>query len=38
LRPPAVSEVNGKVGYAGGNMDSAEGHNFDGSITVAISH
>jgi hypothetical protein len=36
LREPAVSEVNGKVGYAGGVMDSETGHNFDGSITFPI--
>ncbi len=38
LRPPAVEEVNGKIGYAGGSMDSSEGHNFDGSITLPVSH
>ena len=38
LQLPAVSEVNGKVDYAGGNMNSAEGHNFSGSITLPISH
>lgn len=38
LRPPAVEEVNGKIGYAGGNMNSAEGHNFDGSVTFPVSH
>ena len=37
LRPAAVSEVNGKIGYAGGSLDSSDGHNFDGSITVPIS-
>ena len=37
LRPAAVSEVNGKIGYAGGSMDSSDGHNFDGSITLPIS-
>lgn len=36
LRPPAVAEVNGKLGYAGGNMNSAEGHNFDGSLTFPV--
>ena len=36
--PPAVSELNGKVDYAGGNMNSAEGHNFSGSITLPVSH
>ncbi len=36
-QPAAVSEVNGKVDYAGGNMNSAEGHNFGGSITLPVS-
>jgi hypothetical protein len=31
---PAVSEINGKVDYAGGVMESDAGHNFSGSITV----
>lgn len=38
LRQPAVSEVNGKVDYAGGNMNSSEGHNFSASITLPVSH
>jgi hypothetical protein len=38
LYPPAVSEVNGKLGYAGGNMNSAEGHNFDGSISFPVAN
>jgi hypothetical protein len=33
---PAVSEINGKVDYAGGVMESAAGHNFSGSITVPV--
>ena len=33
---PAVSEVNGKLDYTGGSMNSDEGHNFSGSITVPI--
>jgi hypothetical protein len=37
LRPPAVEEINGKIGYAGGGLNSAEGHNFDGSITFPVS-
>lgn len=37
LRPRAVAGVNGKLGYTGGNMNSAEGHNFDGSLTLPIS-
>ncbi|HPY29426.1 MAG TPA: hypothetical protein PLT00_04760 [Verrucomicrobiota bacterium] len=36
LRPPVVEEINGKVGYSGGGMNSAEGHNFDGSITFPL--
>lgn len=36
LRPPAVSGVNGKLDYAGGDMNSYEGHNFGGSISVPI--
>jgi len=37
-QPPAVSEINGRVDYSGGNMNSAEGHNFSGSITLPVSH
>lgn len=33
---PAVSEINGKVDYAGGVMESDAGHNFSGSITVPV--
>jgi hypothetical protein len=36
LRLPAVSEVNGKVGYAAGILDSQTGHNFDGSLTFPL--
>ena len=36
LSQPAVSEINGKINYSGGNMNSEEGHNFDGSITFPI--
>jgi hypothetical protein len=36
LRQPAVSEVNGKVDYLGGMMESAESHNFSGSLTVPL--
>lgn len=32
-----VSDINGKVAYMGGGMNSEEGHNFDGSITFPIS-
>jgi hypothetical protein len=38
LRPPAVSEINGKVDYSGGEMNSFEGHNFSSSITLPVSH
>ena len=38
LRQPAVSEVNGKVDYAGGNMNSSEGNNFSASITLPVTH
>lgn len=38
LTPPAVSELNGKIDYAGGTMDSAEGHNFNGSIALPVTH
>ena len=37
-RQPAVSEINGKVDYAGGDMNSSEGHNFSGSISLPILH
>jgi hypothetical protein len=36
LHPPAVSEINGKISYSGGSMNSEEGHNFDGSISFPI--
>lgn len=38
LRQPAVSAINGKVDYAGGNMNSSEGNNFGASISFPISH
>jgi hypothetical protein len=38
LRAPAVSEINGKVDYAGGNMNSALANNFSASITLPVSH
>ena len=38
LRQPAVSAINGKIDYAGGNMNSSEGNNFGGSISLPISH
>ena len=38
LRQSAVAEVNGKVDYSGGDMNSAEGHNFNASITLPVSH
>lgn len=34
---PAVSGVNGKLGYSGGALNSSESHNFDGSLTLPIS-
>jgi hypothetical protein len=36
LRQPAVSELNGKIGYSGGTMESEPGHNFEGSISVPL--
>ncbi|HEY4414589.1 MAG TPA: hypothetical protein VGO57_02765 [Verrucomicrobiae bacterium] len=38
LRQPAVSEINGKVDYAGGNMNSSAGNNFSASITLPVTH
>lgn len=38
LRQPAVSAINGKIDYAGGNMNSSEGNNFGGSISLPVSH
>lgn len=38
LELPAVSQINGKLDYAGGKMNSAEGHNFNGSISVPVGH
>ncbi len=38
LRQPAVSGVNGKVDYAGGNMNSSAGNNFSASITLPVTH
>ena len=35
---PAVSELNGKFDYAGGEMNSAEGNNFDGSLSFPVTH
>lgn len=37
-RQPAVSAVNGKIDYAGGNMNSSEGNNFGASISLPVSH
>ena len=34
---PAVSELNGKIAYAGGNLDSFEGHVFDASVAIPVS-
>jgi hypothetical protein len=38
LRQPAVAGPNGKIGYSGGQMDSFEGHNFDISVALPITH
>jgi hypothetical protein len=35
---PAVSGFNGKLDYAGGNMDSHEGNVFDASFTLPVTH
>lgn len=35
---PAVSGLNGKIDYAGGWMNSAAGHNFEGSLTLPVTH
>lgn len=34
--PTAVEDINAKASYLGGWMDSAEGHNFDASISVPV--
>jgi hypothetical protein len=34
----AVSELNGKLSYSGGDMDSHAGHIFDGSVSVPVTH
>jgi hypothetical protein len=36
LQAPAVSEINGKVDYSGGSMDSHTGDNFGGSVTFPL--
>jgi len=36
--PPAVEDINAKASYSGGWMDSAEGHNFDASISLPVTH
>ncbi|MCS7337406.1 MAG: hypothetical protein NZ739_04100 [Verrucomicrobiae bacterium] len=36
--PPAAEAINAKASYAGGWMNSAEGHNFDASISLPVSH
>lgn len=38
LREPAVDEINGKIGYSGGEMDSFAGHNFDISLAIPVTH
>jgi hypothetical protein len=35
---PAVSGFNGKLDYAGGEMNSFAGHNFDASIAFPVTH
>ena len=35
---PAVSEINGEAGFAGGSMDGSEGNNFNATITLPVSH
>ncbi len=36
LVSPAVEAVNGRIGYTGGDLNSAEGHSVDGSLTVPL--
>ncbi len=36
--PPGVEDFNAKASYSGGWMNSAEGHNFDASISLPVSH
>jgi hypothetical protein len=36
LRQPAVSEINGKVDYSGGKMDSYVANNLSGSISLPV--
>jgi len=38
LKLPAVSGWNGKLDYAGGEMDGHDGHNFDGSLSLPLTH
>jgi hypothetical protein len=38
LQQPAVSQINGKLDYAGGNMNSSMANNFGGSISLPVSH
>jgi hypothetical protein len=33
---PAVSDLNGKLDYEGGSMNSSEGHNFSGSLSLPL--
>jgi hypothetical protein len=35
---PAVSEVNGEAGFAGGTMDGSEGNNLNATLTLPVSH
>jgi|GEM_PF-1815848 len=34
---PAVSSLNGKISYTGGDMNSSEGHNLEGSFSLPVS-
>lgn len=38
LTLPAVSTFNGKIDYAGGNMNSYEGNNVGASVSLPVSH
>jgi hypothetical protein len=35
---PAVSEINGTLDYAGGDMDSYTGNNISGSLSIPVGH
>ena len=38
LTAPAVSGFNGKFDYSGGEMNSSEGNNLDGSVSFPVAH